>query len=46
MAQQVKDLALSVLWHGFDSLARELPRAVGAAKKKAILYLTQQCAYS
>ena len=34
MAQQVKDLALSLLWHGFNPWPRELPHAVGVAKKK------------
>ena len=30
----IKDLSLSLLWFRFDSLAQELPHAVGAAKKK------------
>ena len=35
MAQQVKDLALSLLlWHGFDPLAQKLLHAMGTAKKK------------
>ena len=33
VAQWVKDLALSLLWHGFDPLAWELLPDVGAAKK-------------
>ena len=33
VAQQVKDLVLSLQWHGFDPwLAWELPHAVGMAK--------------
>ena len=40
MAQQVKDLALSLLqlglllWHGFDPWPWELPHATGEAKKE------------
>ena len=40
MSQQIKDLALSLqwlgwlLWHRFESWPRELPHAVGAAKKE------------
>ena len=40
MAQWVKDLALSLqwlgllLWHKFDPWPRELPHALGSAKKK------------
>ena len=40
MAQRVKDLVLSLqqlellLWHRFQSLAWELPHALGVAKKK------------
>ena len=30
---QVKDLVLSLLWQGFDSLAQELPQALDIAKK-------------
>ena len=36
MAQQVKDLVLSLLWHGFDPCPRELPLAVDGAKKKKV----------
>ena len=34
VAQQVKDLTLSLLWLGFDPWPRELPRAVGMAINK------------
>ena len=34
MAQWLRDLALSLLWHGFNPQPREFPHATGAAKKK------------
>ena len=37
MAQQVMDLALPLLWLGFDPWPRELPHALGAAKTKTYI---------
>ena len=34
VVQQVKDLALLLQWHGFQSLARELPHTTGIVKTK------------
>ena len=47
VVQQVKDLALLLQWHGFQSLARELPHTTGVAKKamKLILYICLEMAY-
>ena len=48
MVQRVKDLALSqqqlglLLWHGFDSPAREIPHAWAWPKIKKIVGLFQQ----
>ena len=36
VAQQVKDLALSLRWHGFYSCPRELLNAKGTAKKMCV----------
>ena len=36
----VKDLTLTVLWHGFDPGPWELGNAMGMAKKKSINYLS------
>lgn len=34
MAQGVEGPALSVMWHGFNSLAQEFPQVLGTAQKK------------
>ena len=34
VAQQVKDLALSLLWHGFNPWPRELLHGVDSVKKE------------
>ena len=50
MVQHVKDPALwlqwlgLLLWYRFDPWPRELPHAVGAAKKKELLLL-RPCGY-